>query len=450
MPNYLFRWFSPGLAGLLLLLVLSGPIGAKEKFEIDRFISHQFCGDCHSEIYNQWEKSTHGLAHKDPNYNVVAKYFLKGLTDAGEIEEAEACVKCHTPVGVVTGFPEKTSDDLDQVPEIASYGVQCDYCHSATGTTRLYNNGLILEPGQGEYDPGVKRGPRQDAESDFHETAYSEFHTKPEICGTCHNVKHVAFDTDLETTYDEWKDGPYNTENPDTRIICQDCHMRQRPGKPATGFTSRPDNPGLAADMGPERPHVFTHYFVGANSYMPGLFDDNDQTRMAKERLRHAATLSIDTDKIDQGTFSVTITNTGAGHKLPTGLSNARQMWLDITVRDKQNDQTIFASGQPDERGYLADTVPIYRTVFGDGQGQPVENLAKAREVLSDNRIPPRQSATQTFHLPPDTPDKHLTINARLCYRIFSQKLIDQIAGTGTHQLPVVIMAEERQELSPE
>lgn len=437
------------LAAVLLVLPLffSGAGQAADNFNLDRFISPTVCADCHSDIYSQWENSTHSLAHHDPLYNVVAAYFLKGLTDAGEIQEAEACVKCHTPVGVVTGNPRKTSDDLTRVPEIAAFGVQCDFCHSAVGTTRMYNNGMILSPGHGEADPGVKRGPRDDAEPEFHEAAYSAFHTNPGICGTCHNVRHVAFHTDLETTYDEWRNSPYNARDPQKRITCQVCHMYQRPGVPATGSTPRPDNPGQASDIGPERPHVFTHNFVGANNFLPGLFKGRDKIAMAEERLKNAAVLAVTADDIKNSGLTVTITNSGAGHKLPTGLSNVRQMWLAITVREKDSGRVVYTFGQPDADGYLADNVTLYQTVFGDGQGRPVDNLAQAREILSDNRIPPQGSVSQTFRLPEEAPAAGLVITARLCYRIFSQRLVDQIAGKGIYSLPITVMAEVRQDV---
>ncbi len=446
----IFRWIGPLMGVLLSCLLLFSTAAAIEpdSFALSRFIEPSMCGGCHIDIYDQWEYSTHNLSHLDPVYNAVAAYFLKGLTDAGEIEEAESCVKCHTPVGVATGKPLKTSDDLTDVPDIAAEGVQCDFCHSATGASQMYNNGIILSPGQGADDPGIKRGPRKDAESDFHDTAYSEFHVNPGICGTCHNVRHVAFGIDLETTYDEWKNGPYNDTDPEKRVVCQGCHMYQRPGVPATGSTPRPKNPGQAAIMGPDRPHVFTHNFVGGNNFMPALLEKGQhQVKMAEERLKNAATLSLNTDNIKNRTFTVTITNSGCGHKLPTGLSNIRQMWLDINVKEKDSGQSLFAAGQPDKNGYLDESVLLYRTVFGDGQGKAVVNIAKAREVLSDNRIPPRQSAEQTFRLPDNAPGTGLTITAKLCYRIISQKVLDQVTQKGKYRLPVTIMAEIEQSL---
>ena len=233
-----------GLSAGIIVLFGATIALSQDKIDIEQFISPETCGGCHAEIFEQWENSMHNLAHKDPVYSRVSQFLRKGLINEGEIQEAESCVKCHTPVGHLTGFPEKLSDDLSKTPEIATKGIQCDYCHSVETVKRMYNNGLVLKPGQGEDDPGIKYGPFDDAEPDFHEALYSKLHTQSQICGTCHNVKHVSFGTDLETTYTEWQNSPYNSKDPAKRIECQGCHMYQRPGIPSTGSTPRPENPG--------------------------------------------------------------------------------------------------------------------------------------------------------------------------------------------------------------
>jgi hypothetical protein len=419
---------------------LDEPQAIAQAYQIDQFIAADTCGGCHTDIYAQWENSMHHLSHTDTVYKAVSDYLRQGLKDPDEIEEAESCVKCHTPVGVITGYPTKSSDDRTKIPELAQMGIQCDYCHSATTAYKMYNNGLIIEPGNGEDDPGVKRGPFEDSESDFHETAYSEFHTNSEICGTCHDVKHVVFETDLETTYTEWKNGPYYSDDPQKRITCQGCHMYQRPDVPATGSTARPANPGQASDDGPEREHIFTHYFVGANAYLPKLNGDLEKSQMAILRLQNSAALAIDTQQLDQGKLVIEVKNIGAGHYLPTGLTDVRQMWLEIVVQDKKG-KTVFTSGVPDKNQYLPEDAIIYHTVFGDGNGNPVYNAAKAREILIDKRIPPKQSSLETVELP-HKDLKGGQINVSLLYRSASQKMLDTIAGQGKHPLPIVKMAE--------
>ncbi|MBT3311538.1 MAG: cytochrome c554 family protein [Desulfobacteraceae bacterium] len=435
-----FKLYKISIIILMISFLLNPDFSIAEKYKLSRFVSPEICGDCHSDIYNQWENSMHNLSQKDPIYLKLSEFILKGLTEKDEIAEAESCVKCHVPIGVVTGYPKKLSDDKSKIPHIAEEGIQCDYCHSAIGAEKKYNNDLKLDPGYGEDDPGIKRGPYNDSESDYHETGFSEFHTNSKICGTCHNVKHVVFNTDLETTYEEWEKGPYNSDNPKNRITCQGCHMYQKPGIPSTGSTKRPENKGYASDDGPVRDHVFTHYFTGASSYVHEKFGDKTKASMAEERLKNAASVSINTEQIKKGKLFITITNIGAGHFLPTGVTDIRQMWLNVTIsNDKQ--KTFYTSGKPDLNGYLPDGTIIYNTVFGDGNGKPVVKIAKAREILKDKRIPPLGSVIETLATPIFKSEK-LTINVKLLYRTAPQKLLDLVSGKDKIKLPIITMAE--------
>jgi hypothetical protein len=413
---------------------------ADEPFSIERFITPDVCADCHETIFEQWQNSMHNLSHRDPVYSRVAKFLRQGLTDAEEIEEAEFCVKCHTPVGFITGFPTRVSDDWTKTPEIATQGIQCDYCHSAESIFALHNNGLVLKPGHGEADPGIKYGPFDDSEPDFHEAQYSRLHTRSEFCGTCHDVKHVVFGTDLETTYTEWKNSPYRSSDPDQTIHCQGCHMYQRPGVPATGSTPRPENPGSATDYSVERPHIFTHYFVGANRYVPELFGDDTKAQMAVDRLQNAAVVAIDVSAVARKKLSVSVTNTGAGHSIPTGVGNLRQVWLEITVLDAGG-RISLQLGALNERSELPDDALVFNTVFGDGKGNAVINLAKAREILKDNRIMAKERVTETIDLPA-VPEKGSLIRARLLYRSMPAKILKRIPGEPFALLPVVEMAK--------
>ena len=432
--------------GLAFLCIAQGwalPVDASSKetdFKLDQFIDPETCGGCHDEIMAQWQGSMHNLSHKDPVYTRVAKFFRQGLTDANQIEEAESCVKCHTPVGYVTGFPQKVSDDLSQTGQIPAQGIQCDYCHVAVDITRRYNNGLVLSPGQGENDPGVKHGPFDDAEPEFHDAAFSKLHTDSKICGTCHDVKHVTFGTDLETTYTEWENSPYNSPDPEKHISCQGCHMYQRPGVPATASTLRPENPGSAAADAEQRPHIFTHNFVGANSGVPAMFTAKEKSAMAVERLTHAADIFL--IMMDAHTARVVVTNTGAGHSLPTGVGDLRQVWVEVTLTDSGG-TPVFQTGVPDENNELPENTVMFRTTFGDGLGNPIINLAKAKEILSDTRIPAGKSAIHLFNLKTPPPKGH-TLTARLLYRSMPQKILNQLPGPALGPLPVVEMAMVR------
>lgn len=430
--------------GIIKYLVISIPISLLllscskvPHYELSRFISPETCGGCHTDIYEQWKGSMHSLSHVDPIYKEVALHDLKGLTDSDEIKEAEHCVSCHTPVGFFSGMPVKTSDHLKKIPELATKGVQCDFCHSATGAGNIYNADMKIDPGKGEENPGVKRGPRDDAKSDYHKSAYSKFHAQAEVCGVCHDVRHVVFGTKLESPYEEWKKGPYAEKG----IPCQDCHMRQRPGIAATGSTERPDNPGSSAEGAPKRKHIYTHYFTGTNTLVPAQFGNKDQIALAEERLKNAATLAI-ADAITGGKLNVTVTNSGAGHDLPTGLTHVRQMWLEVTVSGK-NGTVLYRSGMLDKQGRLAKDAVLYNTVFEDGKGNVVMNVAKARKVLSDKRIAPLKSSKETFNLPV-IKDQNVNVDVKLWYRIAPQEIVDAVVGAGKIKIPAVLMASEK------
>jgi len=425
----------------LCLLGFANEAEIKAHYELSRFLPPDVCGGCHSDIFTQWKGSLHQLSLKDKIFLAVAKDGLKGIKIDDELLEAESCQKCHTPVGYLSGYPLRTSDDIKKIQEPATQGVQCDYCHSITGAYAIYNAKYKMDPGNGYSDPGIKRGPFNDSKADFHKTEFSSFHTKSEICGTCHNVKHVVYGTWLETTYEEWSASPYKNQG----IQCQDCHMYQRPGHPATGSTKREKNPGIAAYGGPQRDHIFTHYFVGGNSVIPGLYNDKVKGKMAEERLKNAATILIDTRDISTGAFAVTITNTGAGHKLPTGLTDVRQMWLEIVILN-QYGKEVFSIGKADKRGYLPDNTIIFKTIFGDGKGKPVVNIAKAKEILFDNRISPKESSTNTIILPKGLKGQY-SIQVRLLYRLADQKTVDEVMKDKAVKLPVIEMATAKKEI---
>jgi hypothetical protein len=427
--------------GTMFILVLLMPVSIiavscrkNNHFELSRFIRPAVCGSCHDEIYKQWLGSMHSLSHKDTLYREVAWHDVTGLTDPDEINEAEQCVQCHTPVGYLTGLLTKTSDYQKKIPPIAEEGIQCDYCHSVIGAGKIYNSSYKLDPGHGEEDPGTKRGPFGDARTDYHKTAYSKFHTRAEFCGACHDVRHHVFGTVLESPYQEWKQGPYAEKG----VVCQDCHMYQRPGVPATGSTERPINPGYAALGGPMRKHIFTHYFTGGNSLIPSLSGNRVQKKLAEERLQNAATVALDGIP-EKFSVRVTIKNIGAGHSIPTGLTHVRQMWIEVRVYSR-NGATLLHSGRLDGNGYLDPSAVIFNTVFGDGKGRPVRNIAKAREVLRDSRIAPMKSAVITYRVP-GAAGKSLIVEVKLWYRLVSQEAADAVLGKGKLAFPKVLMA---------
>jgi hypothetical protein len=196
----------------------------------------------------------------------------------------------------------------------------------------------------------------------------------------------------IERTYTEWAnsayaDRPGNTNyDPKFKRDCQTCHMQQDYGQPGTAQTLYDDH-GLPLPPPHEpvandgKPHpLFTHHFVGGNAYIsrvlgkdidrsgkpapyPELstfsYSSSDpkspysraffthterkgayaqQQRMAWDRLRHVLEMNLHGPASAlPGTsvpISISVQNTGSGHKFPTGFPEGRIAWLAVHAYD--------------------------------------------------------------------------------------------------------------------
>jgi hypothetical protein len=226
--------------------------------------------------------------------------------------------------------------------------------------------------------------------------------------------------------------------------------MRQRPGIPATGATERPDNPGNACVMGPERKHIYTHYNIGGNGVVPFLLGDTLHTILARERLKNAVSLEILAPEMfssgNLGELKIKVTNSGCGHYLPTGLTEIRQMWLEIRILDDKGN-TVYSSGTVDEKGDLVPETRIFNTILGDSKGNPTLNVAKGTYVISDKRIPPKGNMIENYAFTVPKANS-LNIIALLNYRSAPQSLINSLFGKDAPALPVTNMAQVSKKVS--
>lgn len=387
-------------AAILFAVVVFGGAGmaaALPSIPADQFEPSPNCG-CHSAFLEQWGTSMHAKAMQDPLY----------LTKRNEADQATNgelgafCDACHGPVAVMSG--ERALAIGGMSPQSAE-GVGCGFCHSVTGTNQPLGNTSQQVTADGTY-----RAQFKDAVSPYHETAYSEFHETAEFCGACHNVDHPADrNLHLEATYTEWKNGPYAEEG----IVCQDCHMTPGPG------VTKP-NPGTAAAGGPQRDHVYSMTFVGGNV---GL----GNAELAQERLEAAATVELSAPDIvssgDAADITVTITNSGAGHYLPTGLTEVRQMWLEVTATGGDGAQKALGEHR-------------FGTTLMDAKGNSPAELWEAVAIATDDRIPPKESVTDTFTLTMPK-DPEITLAATLYYRSCDEETAKK-AGV---EIPTTTMA---------
>ena len=414
------RGIIPLVAIVCTLLTGSMVAGALESSDFD---DPTVCKGCHAEIYNQWDGSMHSIAYTDRVYlaeEEMASRETDGLTDI-------YCARCHTPIGILAG--EVPPIGHENLSGVSKKGIQCDFCHSVNKSTGIGNGAFMASP------DGIKRGPYDNSKSPYHGSMFSDLHTKSEFCGMCHEVYHPVTGIPIEETYTEWKEGPYNTGDPETATHCQDCHM-------TPGITHFEANPGKASGIGPDRDHVYTHHFVGGNAVVTGVVGSEVHQRMAEERLRSAATLKLEAEKKDtEAEIRVKVTNSGAGHKLPTGLTEAREAWIEILAKDASGKE-IYHVGGLDSDGNVDPNAVMYHAVLADASGQSTIKVWEAESLLSDNRILPKESRVEKFNFAiPEQVKGPITVEAKLNYRSVSQKLLNELLGDDAVVASVVEMA---------
>ncbi|WP_437694137.1 serine/threonine protein kinase [Sorangium sp. So ce176] len=207
-----------------------------------------------------------------------------------------------------------------------------------------------------------------------------------EFCGACHDVR--LFGTDslaaargehfkrLRNAYTEWSDWARSEERAGRRAAtCQDCHMSTYPGvceaapasgaaqppagdpecPPGTRFSPRPPGSrprGRVADHSTAPADVATHYFSGvdvplSDEFPEALVDEPslDVHGIPASARRRRDLLLRHTFRFDLGAprragaagerveIPMEIENIGAGHKVPAGFSQEREIWVHLVVR---------------------------------------------------------------------------------------------------------------------
>ena len=409
------------LMACLILIALTAPA---QKKSYDLFETPKRCAQCHKDIYIQWKQAMMSQAYTH-HWDEI-EYFKLALPQAEKdpkVAEIKAgCNGCHAPSALFIG------DVPPQPPSAntrANESVFCDVCHTISGFNgdTPFNFNYILTPGK------TKFGPRQGVVSPHHDTKYSDFIKSPDYCGTCHNEKN-PYGIWVKSTHLEWKEGPYSKQG----VRCQDCHMWHAPGK--------------SADMGEPLPDMANHNFPGGHV-------------MAKLRGAIEMKVYVDAEELvpgDKTVISVHLYNAKAGHKVPTGSAEERQLWLEVNAVDakgnryvlpvdkkgfKGEEYTITSNqlayqdigdmmmGIPDFPGVKRDDIEeghrIFRLPYFDPKGRLTIGQWNTASLGADYRIGPRETKieTYTWTLPQTVPEGNLRIEAKLRYRLLVKSVAE-------------------------
>ncbi len=135
-------------------------------------------------------------------------------------------------------------------------------------------------------------------------------------------------------------------------------------------------------------------YNIAQNQDIAVIVEVSKGLNSIKEyKLQNAADLELIRDSSYRSNalsnIKVKVINSGAGHYLPTGLTELREMWFDVKIIDARG-KIILRSGSLDKSGRIDRNAVKYYTKLGNRKGIPVLNFARADRILFDYRIPPK------------------------------------------------------------
>lgn len=369
------------------------------------------CGNCHPMIVSQWITNAHGSAVSNPRF--FSLYNGTDLTGTvavgpGYVNDfpgtAGNCANCHAPAYGIDGY---LTTPMNDVRDEVVAGIHCDYCHKIGGvylnpaTQSVYANvpgaqsTRMLRPPPGD---NIFFGPYDDIHDP--DTYLPEI-SESQYCASCHQFSFWG--TPIYESYEEWLNSDYAVQN----VTCQNCHM------PPNGDTmfALPEVGGL--EHPPES--IPSHLDLGASSVA---------------LLQNTVTMAVAVTRLS-GEISVTVilTNTGAGHHVPTDYPG-RHLILTVTACDDAGLPLIQIAGPsvPEWGGAEAGLPGVaFAKVLRDvmtGE-MPVVSYWKQTLIASDNRIPALGRDVSGYAFVSPTPEGPVTVIAELRFRRVFQAVLD-------------------------
>jgi hypothetical protein len=427
--------------------------------------SSEFCAQCHQKEYREWVVSIHAVSGPDIIYETAITANEHAHDNRRGAEKIRWCESCHEPVFTLIG-------EVNPLPVVGpndagAEGTSCIVCHTAVDAEPLAGNAaltLAINNIKDYLDPAlIMAAPAEHARA-MQAKTHNPLMGQAELCGACHTeIRPPAINGQepmhLQDTFDEWRRSGYAKMG----IQCQDCHMNPDPAEYIAA---------LKRDERPER--VVSHRFVGINylltaadlpgnlvtvlrgGHPPGDITTEEWKASLKEQqdlvirlLQEAADLEIQappTATLGQETsLNVIITNSGAGHDLPTGPRDQRYMWLELKVTDA-NGQVLHHSGWFDEQtGQVDPAAVIYLKLIYDQKGERITRhiLFNADRIEYTRKPIPAKasdSVPYAFTVPTDAQGP-LTVEAKLWYKLALQELVTYLLKMDVI-VPPIMMAE--------
>jgi tetratricopeptide (TPR) repeat protein len=427
------------------------------------FMDSKLCGECHKDIYEQWESSMHHFASFN---NQFYRKSIEHMQELSGTKGSKWCAGCHDHAMFFNGRFERPAREQIDTPE-AQTGLGCVSCHSIVHVDSTMGNGGFL----------IEYPPLHDLMSSRHRVIrkFDEFITylnpkphrrtfmKPfmreqpsEFCSTCHKV-HLDVPVNNYrwlrgfNDYDNWQasgvsgQGARSFYYPEKAQTCSDCHMPLVPSQ----------DPGNRNGM------VHSHRFAAANTAVAYVNRDEkqleetvrflqsgfisvdifaaapaDEPRGELQMMRRAgdapqlsSTFAIGEEAEQAGhvfirevgklaapidragvefrpgstiRLDIVVRTRKIGHFFPAGTVDAFDVWLEVEARDATG-RKIFHSGKVEDngRGPVERGAHFYRSFLLDAAGNMINkrNAWQARSVLYVRLIPPGAADVAHYRL---------------------------------------------------
>ena len=426
----------------------------------DFFMDSKLCGECHKDIYEQWNSSMH---HFSSFNNPVYTAAILHMQELSGTQGSKWCAGCHDHAVFFNGRFDKPIKDQLNTPE-AQNGLGCVSCHSIShvegtmgqaGITMTYpplhrlassTNPVIRKVG--DYLTYLNPEPHR-------QTFIQPFMRldSPEFCAGCHKVhldqpvNHYRWLRGFNE-YDSWQasgvsgQGARSFYYPPKSQNCRDCHMP----------LVKSSDPGNRDGM------VHSHSFAAANTAIPYVNKDGKQLTDAEKflqsgfvtvdlfaatpieesknqvEMRRRATDAAPTlattigvgEESDQGAqvvirnvdkvaaplngpgvalqpgttvrIDAVVRTRKVGHFFPGGTVDAYDLWLEFQARDANGKIFAWSGAVDDKDGAVDRGAHFYKSYQIDGAGNPINkrNAWQARSVLYVHLIGP--GADDTVH----------------------------------------------------
>ncbi|MBF0126130.1 MAG: cytochrome c family protein [Magnetococcales bacterium] len=353
------------------------------------------CGECHQEIFQQWQNSMHAksTALTDPIHGAVYQMEAGDPSQEGVLHKATnafpVCLQCHAPIAA----RDKTTK-LDAKP-MYSEGVNCVACHTMTSFKGIVGEGGKLRLGAAAYEyssdslqgpegafngnqpvlsPGGGKEPKVNS---FPHQANSAFYKSSDVCLGCHqtmvNPQKVAVCSIGDQLLS--KEGP----KAETVPTCQSCHMPV-----VNGFS----NHEIAGGHNPETVRKSVAVTLSAKSHGKKI-----QT-------------------------SVTLKNTLL-HTMPSS-APFRNMVLKVTARNAKG-EVVWSNFKesPDKE----DPQAFMMLKLVNNEGQPVMP-PQATKIGGDTRLKPGEKRQLHYSIPADGVK---SVQAELFYNLITKSMVEKI-----------------------